>query len=210
MKPTAETLPPEARAVLDFWFGDEDDPAEMMRKQGERWWGGGAELDAEITRRFGDLVEAAIAGGLEAWSETPRGNLARIIVLDQFSRNVYRRRASAFAGDPIARRLALATIDDGTHLELPHVERVFAYMPLEHAEDLDLQNRCVALFEALLADVPPKLTKPIGGFRDFALKHRDIIARFGRFPYRNPVLGRTHTAEEKAWLADGGPTFGQG
>lgn len=210
MEPVSSPLPPEAAEVLDFWFGDDPDPKRIVETRGQRWWGGGAELDAEIRARFGTLVDAAIADGLGAWSATPRGHLARIILLDQFTRNVFRRKAKAFAGDAIARRLALSAIDDGSHRALRPLERVFIYMPLEHAEDLALQDRCVKLFDALVADADPRSAEVIRPFCDYAVKHRDIIARFGRFPHRNPVLGRTHTAEERAWLDDGGPTFGQG
>lgn len=210
MNPVNESLPDGAAEVLAFWFGDADDQARIVETHGPKWWGGGEALDAEITDRFGAFVEAAIAGDLESWSATPRGHLARILLLDQFTRNMYRRRPEAFAGDPIARRLAVAAIDDGRHRELRAIERVFLYMPLEHAEDLDLQVRCVKLFEALAAEAPPGVADVVRGFGGYAAKHHDIIARFGRFPHRNPVLGRAHTAEEKAWLADGGPTFGQG
>lgn len=210
MDPVNNPLPREARDVLDFWFGDEPDPRQVVESRSARWWGGGPDLDAEIADRFGMLVRTAMAGGLEGWSVTPRGNLARILLLDQFTRNVFRRQAKAFAGDPIARRLALAAIDDGSHLELRPLERVFVYLPLEHAEDLELQARCVKLFERLIADAQPEAAEVVGPYLDYAVKHHDIIARFGRFPHRNPVLGRTHTDAEKAWLDDGGPTFGQG
>ncbi len=211
-RPVKETadLPPDARAVIEFWFGGPPrDEKAVVERQGRIWWGGGEALDAEIRERFGDLVEQAVDGGLAGWSETPRGNLARIILLDQFTRNVYRGRARAFAGDPIARRVALEAIERGDEAELLCIERMFLYMPLEHTEDLALQERCVALFERLADDAPEGIAGTVRGFGDYAVRHRDIIARFGRFPHRNPILGRAHTPEEEAYLADGGPTFGQ-
>jgi len=209
MNPVNKKLPDDARAVLSFWFGDEQDQARVLEAQQPTWWGGGAALDAQIAERFGAMVAAAKTGGLEAWSVSPRGHLARVILLDQFTRNVYRAKPEAFAGDTIARALALSAIDDGSHLSLRHVERVFLYLPLEHAEDLALQDQSVKLFDALVSSAPPAIAKAMAQYQDYAVLHRDIIARFGRFPHRNPVLGRAHTAEEKAWLDDGGPTFGQ-
>lgn len=207
-------MPAEARDVLAFWFGARPDDAPMdaprvVKEKGSLWWGGGAALDAEIRARFGALVEQAVGGGLESWSETPRGNLARVILLDQFTRNVYRGKAEAFVGDPIARRIALAAIDRGDPEALEALECVFLFMPLEHSEELALQDRCVALFAAVADRAPADVADTVRGFVGYAEKHRDIIARFGRFPHRNPILGRAHTAEEAAFLADGGPTFGQ-
>lgn len=194
--------------VLRYWFGPYDDDREVIANQGKIWFGGGPALDAEIREQFGDLVDEAIAGGLGAWSETPRGNLARIILLDQFTRNVHRDSPKAFAGDPTARALTQHAIERGDEAELRPIERVFLYMPLEHSEDPALQAQCVARFEALAAEAPEGLTETMQGYLRYAERHRVIIDRFGRFPHRNGILGRTSTPEEKAYLEDGGETFG--
>lgn len=204
------TLPPAATEVLRFWFGDSGDDARILAEQGKLWWSGGAALDADITARFGALVDRAVAGELAGWSVTPRGNLARVLLLDQFTRNVYRRQGRAFAGDPLAQKLVADALDRGDDRALLLTERIFLYMPLEHAEDLASQARCLALFEKLAAEAPDGLVDAFRGFVGYAERHRAIIERFGRFPHRNPALGRAHTAEEEAWLKGGGDTFGQG
>lgn len=195
--------------ILTFWFGSAVDDAETMKTQSSLWWGGGPELDAEIESRFGALVQEAVAGGLKDWCETPRGTLARTILLDQFTRNIHRGKPEAFSGDPEARRGVLAALDAGTDKHLRAIERVFLYMPLEHAEDLAMQERSVAVFTALVAEQPEALAAGMKQYVPFAEQHRDIIARFGRFPHRNPILGREPTAAETAYLAEGGATFGQ-
>ena len=206
--------PPSAQDVLDFWFGDglqRDWPSDDRSKL---WFGGGAEQDATIRRRFGALVESALGGGLAEWERALPTRLALLIVLDQFSRNVHRGQARAFAGDARAQRLALATLDAGEDNDdsdretLARVGRVFLYMPLMHAENLALQERCVACFTALHDNSPPALRETLAGNLHFAIEHRDTIQRFGRFPHRNAALGRDSTAEEKVFLKNG-PRYGQ-
>jgi uncharacterized protein (DUF924 family) len=194
--------------VLDFWLGDgvqKDWPTEDL---GKRWFGGGAELDAEISTRFGNEVEAAVSGGLQDWEQPRLNRLALVILLDQFTRNVFRGSARAFAGDARAQQLVQQTIAAGEDLQLPWAARLFLYMPLMHAESLALQDECVASFARLVADAPESLKVRLQDNLDFARKHRDIVVRFGRFPYRNAALGRTDTPEEKDFLLKG-PRFGQ-
>jgi len=210
--PSPHTAPPRlpalASEILDFWLGDgliRGWPSSDMNK---RWFLGGAALDDEIRTRFGAAVQQALQGKLEAWENALHSRLALVILLDQFSRNVFRGTARAFDGDAHARHLTLQTLDSQEYLQLPWAGRVFLCMPLMHAEDAALQARSVASFSQLVADVPADLASRLQGNLDAALQHQDIIARFGRFPYRNAVLGRTNTPEENHFLHDG-PRFGQ-
>lgn len=194
--------------VLDFWLGDGVQKGWPTEDLGKRWFGGGAELDAEISARFGRNVEAAVAGGLQDWEQPPLHGLALVILLDQFSRNVFRGTGKAFAGDARAQQLVLRALAAGDDLRLPWVGRLFLYMPLMHAESLALQDECVARFSRMAAEAPEPIGQRLQGNLDFALQHRDIIARFGRFPYRNAALGRADTPEEAEFLLKG-PRFGQ-
>ncbi len=201
-------LPAAAHEVLDFWFGDGWTLGWPSQSRSALWFGGGKALDAEIAQRFGALVAQALAGGLRGWEQGPACLLALVIVLDQFPRNVHRGRAQAFAGDTRAQRLAQDARARGWDAQLPLAGRIFLYMPLMHAEDLTLQEQCVRCFEALLASAPPQRRQDLQGNLDYARKHRDIIVRYGRFPYRNQVLGRADTPAELEFLRDG-PRFGQ-
>ncbi len=184
--------------VLDFWFA----PANA-----EHWFVRDEGFDARIRERFGTTVEQASTGALASWQDTPRGWLACLIVLDQFSRNIFRNDPRAWAQDVAARDIALAGIARGNDRRLPPLWRVFAYLPLEHAEDTVLQQRSVQLFSALREAAPEDQAARFDGYLDYAQRHADVIARFGRFPHRNAILGRTSTAEEQAWLAQPGSGF---
>ncbi len=201
-------LPPGARDVLDFWFGDALTLGWPSQSRSAFWFRGGKALDDDIARRFGTLVEQALAGGLNDWEGGPQRRLALVILLDQFTRNVYRGQAQAFSGDSRAQHLAQDALDRGWDDLLPLAAKVFLYMPLMHAEDPALQDICVRRFETLLAAAPPERRKDLQGNLDFAREHQGIIARFGRFPYRNQACGRTDTLEEQVFLRDG-PRFGQ-
>mgnify|MGYP001173726566 CR=1 FL=1 len=182
--------------VLAFWFGA---PPLAVRAE---WFRKDPAFDEAIRARFGGLVDDAIDGRLPAPSAAPEAVLARLILLDQFPRNLFRGQARAFAGDAQALAMALDLIDRGGEGALHPLQRWFVYLPLEHAEDLALQERCVALFTALAAEAP--------GFDsalDYAGRHRDVIRRFGRFPHRNAALGRESTADELAYLATPGSGF---
>lgn len=181
--------------VLRFWFGEE-----ALAVRGE-WFRKDPAFDERIRERFGALVERALAGPL-GWDADPASRLAEVIVLDQFPRNLFREQARAFAGDERARTIALALIDAGDDARLHPLQRWFAYLPLEHAEDLALQDRSVALFQALAQAEPA-----MAGALDYAERHRDVIRRFGRFPHRNRALGRQSTAAELAYLAQPGSGF---
>ncbi|UXI69057.1 DUF924 family protein [Tahibacter amnicola] len=189
-------------AILGFWFLPAE--GESQDAVSRRWFRSDAGFDEAIRDRFAEHVTAARQGLRADWAAEPRGWLALLLVLDQFPRNIYRGTALAFAGDSLAQRVALSGIDKGWDLALPPVQRVFAYLPLEHAEDGGLQARSVEAFTALLADAPPAERSQFEGFLDYARRHADVIHRFGRFPHRNRALGRADTAAEEAYLRDGG------
>lgn len=197
--------------VLDFWFAGVDGDAPPPPHRKALWFGANPALDAEVRERFATTWDDAVAGRLNAWAESgPMGRLALILVLDQLSRNIHRGRAEAFAGDTLARALAVEAIDAGEHRLVPPLYRLFFILPLEHHEDLASQARALALTEALAADAPEALKQDALGWVEFAERHVALVRRFGRFPHRNAVLGRAPTAEETAYLASGGETFGQG
>lgn len=176
-----------ARAVIDFWFS---------LPLGRHFARDDA-LDARIARRFGDLRDAVFASRAAAWRETPDALLAAIVLLDQFSRNIHRDSPRAYEADDLAVELTLLAIDRGWEAYFTVAQRAFLYMPLMHAEDLALQRLCVDRFSAMRSDQ-----------LRYAEGHRDVIARFGRFPTRNAVLGRETTAEEHAYLV--APDDGRG
>ncbi len=190
-----DTIDPRAAAVHDFWFAGSTAPrAEWFRKD--------AAFDASIARRFGTLVEQAQVGELTSWADRPRSALAQVIVLDQFTRNIFRGTPRAFAGDALALAAARAMVARGDDVALPPLQRVFAYLPFEHAEDHAMQHESLRLFAALSA-----ADASLASFDDYARRHAEVIERFGRFPHRNAVLGRASTAEELLFLKQPGSSF---
>ncbi len=173
--------------VLDYWLGEVGP---------EGWYAGGDDLDADIRLRFADLWQAARDGGLDHWAEDVVGALALIVLCDQYPRNMWRGTADAFASDPVARAAARRAVEAGWDLQAPAPERQFFYMPFEHSEDPADQALAVQLMTERLADMPDTILH--------AHAHQAIIDRFGRFPFRNQALGRDSTAEESAFLAEGG------
>lgn len=185
--------------VLDYWF---DHAAPSVMAHVSRWFQGGPEVDADIRARFGDAVHAALAGAFDAWADTPRGRLALVILLDQFTRNVFRDDPRTYAGDPKARALVRDAFDRGLDAGLGFTERIFLSMPLLHSEELADHERLAALSGSLTGDPPPGWEQFAAMNREQTLKYHDIISRFGRFPHRNALLGRAPTAEEDAFMAD--------
>jgi uncharacterized protein (DUF924 family) len=175
--------------VLDYWFAG--DPATHRAV----WFEQDPDFDAACTH-FADALRDAKSGALDHWTATPRGTLALIILLDQFSRNLHRGSSEAFAADAKARHIARAAVAQGLDLQFSPAERLFLYLPFGHSEDLADQDEAVRLFETLDEEQS-----------DWARRHRDVIVRFGRFPHRNAVLGRTSTQEEEAYLAEPGAGF---
>ena len=191
----------QAQDVLDFWFLPEG--REGHGKQRTEWFRKDEAFDTALRERFGDLIHQAVAGGLREWDEIgPRGTLARILVLDQFTRNAFRGKPESFSGDILALANARQLVDSGEHLTLGPVERQFVYMPFEHAEDARMQEQAVTLFTELAAQ-----HEGFGEALDYAHRHRGVIARFGRFPHRNAILGRASTPEELAYLQLPGSGF---
>ena len=192
----------DPEGVLSYWFpeGINDADLETLRREGKRWMQGGLEVDREITERFGDVLEQARRGELDHWAETPRGRLALIIVLDQFSRNIYRDSALSYSQDEKALKLALEGIELGMDHELGAVERNFFWLPLGHSEELALHERGVRHAEEEAANAPPHLRAMAEFGISQARAVRDVIARFGRHPHRNEILGRTSTPEELEYL----------
>jgi len=183
--------------MLAYWFSGDAD----ARKA--RWWSKSEATDNDIRERFGGHVDAAAAGAFDAWTETPRGTLALVLLLDQVTRTIHRGSPKSWAYDAKAREVARRALQDGLDRQLATgPEKTFLYMPLMHSEQLADQERCVALFEALAESFPEA-----AGNAEFAEKHRVIIARFGRFPHRNAVLGRANTADEAEFLSQPGSGF---
>jgi uncharacterized protein (DUF924 family) len=190
----------EFETVLSYWFGSGRDDASIIAERGELWFRKDPAVDADIRERFGCWVERAARGELERWGEHARGRLALIVLLDQFTRNIHRDTAEAFEHDQRALAHSLEGQSRRQDEELRAVERVFFYLPMEHAESLPVQDESVRRFEALRAAVGADLAEPFDSFLDYARQHRDVILRFGRFPHRNAALGRDSTPAEQDYL----------
>lgn len=202
-------LDPRLLQVLEYWLGAEqpDNASALARK--DLWFKKSEEVDEEIRNRFGAVMQEALAGRLDGEAGTPLGRLSLIIVLDQFMRNAHRGDAKSFAGDPKALKLALDGIARGhdTDESIPPVARIFYYLPLEHAEDIKMQEHSVVAFEQLAQEATADTKAFFDGTLDYAHRHFDVIKQFGRFPHRNAVLGRESTPEEKNYLAQPGAGF---
>jgi len=193
--PASPPLDALAAEILAFWFGK---PPHVVRNE---WFRKDDAFDCEIRERFGAALAAGIAGAFGQWCTTAHGSLARVVLLDQLPRNAFRGTPEQFAGDRGALATACDALDRGFDKTLDPHERSFLYMPFEHSERLDMQDRAVELFTALAAQTGVDAPLP------WAHKHRDVIRRFGRFPHRNEILGRTSTPEELVFLAQPGSRF---
>jgi uncharacterized protein (DUF924 family) len=194
-------------AVLRFWFGELGPDGKADEEHSARWWRKDAAFDQLVRDRFGALHEAVSAGERDEWLSTPRGRLAFIIVLDQFSRNMFRGSAMTHAGDARAAEVARQGIERGVDRGLAHDERTFFYMPLMHSEELADQDRSVALFTGWRDELEEPARGRVSGMIGYAEKHRDIVRQFGRFPHRNALLGRASTPEELVFLEKPGSSF---
>jgi uncharacterized protein (DUF924 family) len=205
----------EARQVRDFWFGKLPMTVEALNQRVRIWFPGEVavevqrERDEALRTRFGHLVERAGKGELASWADSPRRCLSLIVLLDQFPRNIYRGTAQAFAYDDQALELTLSGMQSAADGALDVVERLFFYMPLQHCEARDVQDESVAAYRRLLTEAPQEFHEVFELSVQSAEQHRAIIAKFGRFPHRNEVLGRRGTAEEEAWLNSGADRMGQ-
>lgn len=193
--------------VLDFWFGQPGPAADVAARQSKLWFGKSAANDQQVTERFAGTLIAAGSGKLDHWALTPRSQLALIVVLDQFPHHIHRDHGQSFAYDAQSLALAQAMIQNGDAARVAPIERVFVYLPLEHTESLALQDESVALYAQLAADASAAERPLFKGFLDYAQQHRDVVARFGRFPHRNELLGRPGTTEEIEFLKQPGSRF---
>lgn len=209
--PIAHALDPRLSQVLEYWLGAEfpDNASALTRQQ--LWFTKSETTDEEIRKLFGGLLQEALMGKLDGEAlEQPLGMLAVLIVLDQFTRNAYRGTAKSFAGDERALALALKAIDLGwdTDESIPTVARIFMYLPLEHSEDLLMQEHSVVAFEQLHQEAAtPELREFFATTLDYAIRHREVITQFGRFPHRNAILERESTASEREYLSQPGAGF---
>jgi uncharacterized protein (DUF924 family) len=193
--------------VIEAWFGPDPAPTKEIF---QRWFTKDPAYDDELRTKFGALHADAAAGTLDRWRETARGELALIVLLDQMSRNMFRDDRRAFATDDVALSLARDLLGSGRARELTPYQRMVALLPFQHAEDRDAQAEGVAAYSTLLDEVratDPVAAEMLTGSLSYAERHRDIIEKFGRFPHRNAVLGRTSSVEELAFLEQPGSRF---
>ena len=200
------TLPDQ---VLTQWLGSARPSNHEALQHKLQWFTKSPAFDEQLRERFGLAVEAAVGGALQHWAQQgPWQRLALVLLLDQFTRNIYRNTPESFAGDPQALTLALEALENGSDIDLPEVVRVFMYLPLEHAEDATMQQRSVQAFESLVQQATDaQVHEYLAGTLDYAHRHQDVITRFGRCPHRNPILGRVSTAQEEEYLAQPGSGF---
>ena len=194
--------------ILDFWFGELDENGLPDLAHRSRWFASNRKFDQEIRRRFLSLVLFASEQGLDHWQKEAGGVLAEILLLDQFSRNIFRGGALAFEQDILARKLCKQGMNKGFDVSLPVIQRGFFYMPLQHSERQEDQSLAIECYEQLTASTSGFLKEFMGSFLQSALEHQAIITRFRRFPHRNKALGRTNTKEENDYLFNG-KRFGQ-
>ncbi|QRY80068.1 DUF924 domain-containing protein [Pseudomonas sp. PDNC002] len=195
------------QSLLDWWFGTALDANEVAEQRNALWFGKSACQDVDSENRFGGLVRQALDGGLQEWEREPQSWLALILLLDQLPRMIFRDTPRAYAGDARAQQLVLQGLAAGFDRQLPRIERVFVYIVLEHAEDLASQDEAVRLYEALQSESSDSEKVLFAGYLAYARKHQVVVARFGRFPHRNLILGRDSTTEEAQFLTEPGSRF---
>ncbi len=195
--------------IIDYWIGDAvNDPA-AVKEMSKIWYSADERVDTEIREKFGSLLHLAEQGALTPWQDTPEGQLATVILLDQFTRNLCRGSTDAWKNDELALTVAQRCVATGNHLDLPIMGRVFLYHPFHHAESIHAQEKAVALFTALHDGAPEEWKNSLKGFRDFSRNHCDIVRQFGRFPHRNQTLGRRSTRNEIEYLKQNPRNYGQ-
>jgi uncharacterized protein (DUF924 family) len=195
--------------ILSFWFREQALSAPQIDRRMDIWFSEDAVFDHEIEKEFSDDVVAACDGKLDHWAAEPHGRLALIILIDQFRRNIHRGSAAAFSKDKLALKLCVEGAMEKKDKGLTPIERVFFYMPLQHAESKKVQAKSLELYNRLAEAVSPTYRETFLTCAQFAELHKDIVDQFGRFPHRNVLLGRENTAEESEYLAADSPDFGQ-
>jgi uncharacterized protein (DUF924 family) len=199
----------DSHSILGFWFGRAaDDPAEASAREAF-WFGASGEADSLIREQFTSVVAAATRGDFDSWVQSPRSSLALVLLLDQFPRNMWRGTAKAFAHDAQALRAAREAVARGHLDSLAPIEQAFLVLPFQHSESVEDQRESVRLSSEIARTAPPAWQPILERYLQFAKQHLALVDRFGRFPHRNHILGREATAEEEAYLAGGGTTFGQ-
>ena len=195
------------QSILKYWFGDFDSNLATMENKSALWWGKDVDTDREIRERFTENLALLQAGQLNEWKRLPESYLAMIILGDQFPRNIYRDSAEAFAFDELALKLTNDGIEKGIDLKLSLIQRVFFYLPLEHAESMMMQELSVSKQKQVMEEANENEKEKFAGFFDFAVLHREVIEQFGRYPHRNSILGRQSTSEELIYLSKPGAGF---
>jgi len=200
---------PCATDIVNFWLGDSVQSPQHAHDRKSMWYQGGVALDDEIRSLFGERVSEAVSGALSKWHTSGEGALALVIMLDQFTRNMFRGTPEAYVGDQRAHAVACAAVDAGLDKSLPFVGRIFLYHPFHHSESLAEQNKGVALLEQMVTECDaiwaPYVSESVEGFKG----HRDVVAQFGRFPHRNRTLNRESTPAEREYLDQGADRYGQ-
>ena len=196
--------------ILSFWFKEQALSAPQIDRRMDIWFGENPDFDDEIEAEFSDDVARASKGKLDHWADDPLGRLTLIILIDQFRRNIYRNTEKAFSKDKLALKLCVEGAMQKKDRGLTPIQKVFFYMPLQHAESRKVQAKSVALFNRLAESVSPTYRETFLTVAQFAELHKDIIDQFGRFPHRNALLGRKNTQKEDEYLAGDSPDFGQG
>ncbi|MCH9687621.1 MAG: DUF924 domain-containing protein [Deltaproteobacteria bacterium] len=200
-----EQLDPEQ--VIEFWFGSIADDGACQPAFIKRWWAKDAVFDREVSTRFAQSIADAEAGRLNAFKQSPEGCLALILLCDQMTRNSRRNQPEMYSADPFAQQTVRHALEQQFDRELRTMQRYFLLMPLMHAESRELQKEGVARFDQLVRDAEPGALEAARGAADYMRKHEVIVARFGRFPHRNEILGRQSTPEEIAFLQEPGSSF---
>lgn len=196
-----------AQSVLDFWFTSEELNSATASERMSLWFSSNADFDYDIERRFGKLVSMASKGAFDIWQNDPKSALALVILLDQFPRNLYRNSSKAFATDQKALDITKMALDRGDLNTLEPIESGFLLMPFQHSESLEDQNLGIAAYKTLLEDCPEDWRDVINGMLSFAERHMVVIEKFGRFPHRNAIFGRSDSSEEREYLEGGGDRF---
>ena len=186
--------------ILVFWFGKNLVDLQVISEKSSLWWGKDEAIDAQINLHFGPLLKNLRSSEFDKWKDSPETLLAKVILTDQFSRNIHRDTPDAFSKDVLALELCTQGVNSGMDKKLRPIQRVFFYMPLEHSEAIECQNRSVELFEKLLHEVDDGLKEKFQGYVEYAERHRSIVLQFGRFPHRNKILNRASTLEEIEFL----------